>query len=263
MIRVCKQDPPARLKAGAARTEQNCADFSANSVDYLDGTRKFEFDRTIYGHETVKNALIKAQHKKCCFCEGRFIAHDYGDVEHYRPKGSVRQTRKAKALYPGYFWLAYSWDNLFFCCPLCNRTNKRDFFPLTDSAKRARSHVDNLDDEEPLILDPGGPEDPRRHIKFREDLARGVTEAGRKTIEFAGLNREALAEERLSRLNELRRLFNVTQVLDGNSMEASELLKDAQRELDAAAKPTERFSAMAADFLLAASNAKAPQGATD
>lgn len=58
MIRVCKPDAPTRLKAGTARRAEDCAAYDA-------GTRKFKFDKTIYGHKTVKNALIKAQHGKC------------------------------------------------------------------------------------------------------------------------------------------------------------------------------------------------------
>ena len=243
MIRVRKLRAPARLKSGTSLTEQNCTAYRA-------GTRKFGFDKTIYGHKTVKDALIKAQNGKCCFCEGRFKAHAYGDVEHYRPKSSVKQARNAKPLSPGYYWLAYAWDNLFWCCEICNRTNKRDFFPLIDPAKRARSHDDEVMNEEPLILNPSGQTDPRRHIKFLKEIAKGETKAGQTTIEMIGLNRSALAEERLARLNELRRLLTIVRLYEGNMKpDAVELVKDARCELDLAVQPTAVFSAMAADFL--------------
>ena len=252
MIRVCKPDAPTRLQAGIARTAQDCTDYNA-------GRREFKFDKTIYGHQTVKDTLSKAQHDKCCFCEGRFKAHAYGDVEHYRPKSSVRQARRAKALYPGYFWLAYSWNNLFWCCQICNRTHKKEFFPLIDPAKRARAHKDNLAIEKPLLLNPCGLEDPRNHIKFRGNLAWGVTKRGRTTIEIVGLNRPTLTEERLTHLKKIRVLWDITQVLNGKvEPTAAKVLKNAQNELDAAVQPTAKYSAMAADFLLAVSSAKAP-----
>ena len=151
-------------------------------------------------HTVVRETLKKAQNGKCCFCEGKFAAFAAADVEHYRPKGAVRQKEKSKAVLPGYFWLAYSWENLYWCCQVCNRSNKRDFFPLKDPAKRARSHADNLAEEEPLILDPGGLDDPSEHIGFHQELAVGLTEVGTNTIQLIGLNRAALVEERLTRL---------------------------------------------------------------
>ena len=43
-----------------------------------------------------------------------------------------------------------------------NRSNKGHFFPLRNPASRARSHADNLAEEEPLILDPWRPGRPAR-----------------------------------------------------------------------------------------------------
>ena len=53
----------------------------------------FEFDSSVYGHKTVKKALIEAQHGKCCFCEAKVVHISYGDVEHFRPKGGVSSER--------------------------------------------------------------------------------------------------------------------------------------------------------------------------
>jgi uncharacterized protein (TIGR02646 family) len=109
-------------------------------VEYDAGKRSFVFDAAIYGHNTVKNALIAAQHGKCCFCE-RKTGND-GDVEHLRPKSGWRQTAGGRLNRPGY-WLAYRWDNLFLSCSACNQRHKRDLFPLVDAAKRAKIHADN------------------------------------------------------------------------------------------------------------------------
>jgi len=242
MIRVRKPREPAKLKSGASLTEQHCTAYNA-------GTKKIEFDQTIYGHKTVKDALIKAQHGKCCFCEGRFKAHAYGDVEHYRPKGAVKQDKNAEALYPGYYWLVYSWENLYYSCTICN-SRKSSCFPLVDPTKRARSHSDSLAEENPLILDPGGSEDPRDHINFRYEIAKGVTNSGRTTIEIVDLNRNDLVEERLDHLNKLRTLLSVVRFCEGKmEPDDAKLKQDANSQLALAVQPAEVFSAMATDFL--------------
>jgi uncharacterized protein (TIGR02646 family) len=165
MIRITKpaQAPRILRERGKATTELNQASFET-------GTREFEFNSSLYGAKSVKTTLIKAQRGKCAFCESqvRHIAH--GDVEHYRPKGGVRQDAGEPLEQPGYFWLAYVWENLFFACQLCNQSFKRNLFPLADPARRARSHLDDLASEEPMLLHPGD-DDPGASIGFRAEVA--------------------------------------------------------------------------------------------
>lgn len=252
MIRVKKPNAPRRLIRGEEVTERNCREFDVNSTDYQDGSRNFSFDRDIYGHHSVRNTLKDCQRAKCCFCEGRFTAYAAGDVEHFRPKGAVRQDNASAAVKPGYFWLAYAWENLYWCCQTCNRSNKREFFPLADPAIRALSHNDDLAREEPLLIDPGGGEDPRDHITFQQDRAVGVTVLGRTTIEVVGLNRLGLLEARLTRLGEIKRLVEIVGVWAKSApAELEELASSARRELDKAVAPESVFSAMVADYLSA------------
>ena len=231
------------LEPGVALTEQD-------HMNYLKGKRHFDFDRRIYGHATVKQTLSAAQHHKCCFCEGKFDAYAPADVEHYRPKGAIRQDEQSPPVVPGYYWLAYSWDNLYYCCQVCNRNNKRDFFPLTNPDMRVLSPNGNLDEEDPLILDPGGREDPRDHIKFRYEVAVGLTDAGRQTIKFLDLNRDPLIEERLKHFRRLRAFSDLLR-LSRNSTEPEDVQSrdDAHEELASAVRPASEFSAMAVDFL--------------
>lgn len=175
---------------------------------------------------------------------------DGADVEHYRPKGAVRQEPGSPEQLPGYYWLAYSWENLYLCCQICNRSGKKDLFPLADPAARARSHHDDVAGESPLLLDPAGPEDPREHIRFRQELAIPLTEAGRKTIEILDLNREPLRDERLKCLQQLVRLQNMVRLRAGGTEPADiEERNDARAQLARAPLPETVFSAMAADFL--------------
>lgn len=257
MIRVTKPPCPDALRVGADRTRADCAAYDENAAAYSGGEIKFEFDRNVYNHEAVRTTLREAQHRKCCYCEGRSDAFAAADVEHYRPKGAVRQDKKSQKQFPGYYWLAYSWENLYLCCQVCNRSGKRDLFPLADPAARARSHRDDVADESPLLLDPDGPEDPREHIRFRQERAVGLTDTGRRTIEVLGLNRPELCDARLGRLKQLRTLQQLVRVCtdsrefaDADRRDsARDQIAGARNELARAPSPSAIFSAMAADFL--------------
>ena len=205
MIRISRpKRPPAILDTnGKGRKERGklCRAYARTPEAYRDRPKAFEFDRRVYGHRTVKDALIKAQHGKCCFCESKFLHVGYGDVEHFRPKGAVRQSRGASPGRPGYYWLAYEWPNLLVACPRCNREGKGDVFPLADASKRARSHRDDLAQEEPLLINPAE-DDPEQYLSFRQEAAYAIDGnlRGKATIEVLGLNREWLIERRRERL---------------------------------------------------------------
>ena len=204
MIKITKptKAPAILLSRGSRKRTGHCGDYLLHKAEYDAGQRTFSFDAAIYGGETVKNALIKAQHGKCCFCE-RKTGKD-GDVEHFRPKAGCRQTSKGPLLRPGYYWLAYDWDNLFLSCSACNQRHKRNFFPLADPAKRAGSHTDDVALETPLFLHPSL-QDPEQHIGFRKEIPYAINGslAGKETIKALGLDREFLNEVRRDHLNML------------------------------------------------------------
>jgi uncharacterized protein (TIGR02646 family) len=252
MIRVNKPVAPAKLLEGVALNTANCQLYTAGPGPYDNGTAKFEIERDVYGHAEVKDVLRQAQHKKCCFCEGIFEANAAADVEHYRPKKYAQQARGARKLYPGYYWLGYTWENLYYCCQVCNRSHKRNYFPLKNPAQRARNHLGNVAGESPLILDPGGPESPRDHIHFEAEVAIGDTDAGDATIDFVGLNRPSLIDARLETYNVLVVLRDVTLKFTGPlNPEQQFVVDDAQLLLDAAVGADAKFSAMAVDLLAA------------
>lgn len=178
----------------------------------LESDTKLEFARALYGHTQVKTALLAWQHDKCAFCESSIAASQPGDVEHFRPKGSIL-TPAGHSLQPGYWWLAYTWSNLFCACANCNRSFKRCHFPLADEADRARSPDDDLLAESPMLLDPAV--DPvEDHITFDRDVAKPLTDRGRVTIEILGLNRDPLRELRLDVANQLALLLAVPGAAD-------------------------------------------------
>jgi len=165
---------------------------------------------SIYAHPTVKSLLKADQRNRCCYCE-KPIEGSYNDVEHYRPKGRVREEEDHK----GYWWLGYDWNNLLFACSVCNRSNKNDQFPIHPDSNRAFEPDDNIEDEDPLILNPtdanveelfeyiyytrlvsiGGDEIERDFVKI--EAKRGTDELkAQTTITLLDLNREDLQEGR-------------------------------------------------------------------
>ena len=208
MIRIKKPAAPAILKrCGPAATKDLCDSYDR-------GDRAFDFDNRLYGAESVKKALIKAQHGKCAFCESIFTVVSFGDVEHFRPKGGHQQRSGDPVDTPGYYWLAYEWSNLYASCQICNQRHKRNLFPLENPDDRARSHHHQLDAEKCLFIDCGA-EDPGEFIGFHEECAFAIdgNPRGRVTIEALGLNRSELVEERRKQLDLIELLWRTMQLL--------------------------------------------------
>lgn len=250
MIRVRKRPelPPRLRDNGPALSSALCDQYSSAPEDYKSGERAFSFSATGYGHWSIKRVLRRDQHDKCCYCESRFVSTAAGDVEHFRPKHYSQQHIGAKKNYPGYFWLAYTWDNLFYSCEMCNRSYKRNLFPLVDETKRALDHRADLTAERPLLLCPL--EDAREHIRFCGETPVPLTKRGQATIECIGLDRPALEEDRRTRLTEIRRISDVVALLRSDKRpDAETLLFEAKAFLADAVKPHAIFSSMAFDCL--------------
>ncbi len=165
----------------------------------------------LYRDPDVKAALEKLFNNKCAYCESPGFAGFPWDVEHFRPKGSVAED-KAHA---GYYWLAYTWTNLYPSCVFCNQrrkdqptfddpllgpaAGKLDQFPLADEHNRAHTPNDPLMAEDSLLLDPCS-DQPDLHLTFdatgRVSPREGSTK-GDATIRVFGLRRKRLRDARL------------------------------------------------------------------
>ncbi len=199
MIRVQRPTkcPAVLAKKGKPKAAAHCRAHARG--------KRFEIDSSIYGHPSVKEALLEAQHGKCCFCESKVEHIAFGHVEHFWPKRGVRQAKGKPLETPGYFWLAYSWENLLVACEQCNTRFKGNLFPLRHPSRRAKSVSDDLTLEEPMFLDPAS-EDPQAHIGFREEypFAVGGSDRGELTWKALGLAREALVERRREHLTTVK-----------------------------------------------------------
>lgn len=177
---------------------------------YNKGVREFSFDSKIYGHKTVREALIKAHHDKCFLCESKTTHTGFGDVEHFRPKAAYRQSLSEPLQKPGYYWLAYEWSNLFLSCQLCNQLFKKNLFPLANPKARATSHKDKTTREKPLFIDPSI-DNPEKYISFRREVPYPINDnqRGKATIIDLGLTRRKLNEKRLERYELLKHLYDI------------------------------------------------------
>lgn len=241
MIRVRKSDVvPEKLRTdGATETAELVS-------TYASGTSEFTFKRSIYAHPSVWRQLQEDQNSKCCFCEA--ISIESMDVEHFRPKGRVTDSKE----HPGYYWLAYDWENLLGCCNTCNSRAKNNLFPLVDPTKRATNHTQPLAEEEPLFVHPVHDE-PTQHIAFDRFTAYGLTDKGRATVEANGLalNRKELLQKRKTlwaRINgELTTLYRLREAeLDGCPLpdHLKRGVKDIEDRLKQGCLSTGEFSAM-------------------
>ncbi len=248
MIKIIRPTTtPDKLKnEGEAANKKNCLDYDADPNSYMNGTSSIDIDNSIYGHSSIKRILKKAQHNKCCFCEKDQV-DEFGAVEHFRPKKGYKSTEKDKLKKPGYYWLGYNWNNLFFVCSACNSAgNKGNLFPLLDESKRAKSHHDKVSDETPLLLDPCGPEDPRDHIYFDDEFPKSKSALGANTIEICGLDRDALNEKRKKLIADI----DVRIVIIASKMGMSKTETDKAKDyLLHSTQPTSEFSSSATDYI--------------
>lgn len=164
-----------------------------------------------YDAKEVKQELFLSQHKKCAYCEKRTYFSN-SPIEHYRPKdGALRHRRgQAKSESKGhYWWLTWTWSNLFFACPRCNGTgHKGNYFPVEEGSAEAPvptrpttvalASAASTANERPLLLDPSADVflDHVRWEPAQTHLARSLwiwspkalTERGRATIEILKLD---------------------------------------------------------------------------
>ena len=144
---------------------------------------------------------------KCAWCERlRDVSREL-DVEHYRPKARVTRwdgdpdlvsdkPPREIDLGPGYWWLAFSWENYSLSCKACNQEWKRNLFPVRAPRPACVEGVETT--EQPLLLDPSKPFKISDHFGWTVDaLMEGVSPEGRATIITCGLNRRPLVAERV------------------------------------------------------------------
>ena len=191
--------PPAEwLAAAQAVSEELTA--AANEAEREVIIEKHE---KLWRDSRVRDWLLGLFHNKCWYTEAQEAVSAY-HVDHYRPKGRVTDVGRTNPE-PGYWWLAFKWENYRICGQLIN-VKKNDVFPLLCGHRATVDEPGSLMLEAPALLDPTT--DDARLISFEmdEDGCRAVPMPGadeddrarvETTIEVIGLNR-------LDRLNQKR-----------------------------------------------------------
>lgn len=180
-------------------TSINVTKFKKQIVDRVASGEKIKSkdfeDKPYWRRGKVKLRLWEHHKHKCCFCERKRDLKRESDVEHFRPKASVNAES-----HPGYWWLAYEWDNLLFSCKSCNEEYKKTYFPLLPGGIRALKEGDDLEKEKPVIINPVE-ENPEDYIgyewqhsngKFVKVVGIDSDGRGEKNRKLLGLNRSDL-----------------------------------------------------------------------
>jgi hypothetical protein len=246
MIRINKGECPCELaKANYLLSITMLSEFEAHSQEFIAGKRTFSNFSDAYKSEAVKKALIACQFNKCCFSEAKFVG-DYSDVEHFRPKGKVDSWPDGQTEYPGYYWLAYDWKNLFLCKKRINTSEKRNFFPLYCYTPRNKFHF-STHEEQPILIDVSI-EDPREHIRFRNSQPVPITERGRFNIDFFNLRHPEFVEARREKFQLMK---GIKDLVDKGLLEGKDKneYKNEIELLRSKMNPSSEFSSMAIDFL--------------
>ena len=101
-------------------------------------------------HKPWRSRLRQRQHNKCAFCESK-EQERFRTIEHIRPKAAARRRDGTTA--PGYWWLAWTWENLVFCCSGCN-SDKNNSYPLARGGRPLIPEEQPPGDERPLLVNP-------------------------------------------------------------------------------------------------------------
>ena len=214
MIKVHKNLDDVPLTLNEKKTEKR----RNNCIKDKKYHQKKEFHQR-YKQKDTKESLKKIYNQKCAFCEQQIrecvdneLEECSSTVEHYRPKSI-------------YYWLAFSWDNLLWCCHRCNQ-NKGNSFEM-DSIKIEYDEVfkDNIHSsassyhtiENPKMIHPEL-ESILNKLSFVDGIIDSSDSRVKYTIDTCGLDRDDLNEKRLviikafiteaKKRNRLKRSYN-------------------------------------------------------
>jgi hypothetical protein len=215
----------------------------------------------------IKDVFIKLQHEKCAYCEtklqGAELASKVHEVEHFRPKSSVKAWPPAgHAFQPGwalgaespegYYLLAYHPFNYAIACTRCNSTLKSNCFPVSGMRDIHAGDPSNMQGEQSLLIYPVSDidADPAQLIGFDGVTAKARHASGAKrrraltTIHFFQLNHQDLTTRRAEMLGQL--YVNLEALA---AQPAAAQRKRLQTLIERTCAPSGQFSSCMRDFV--------------
>ena len=209
---------------------------------------------SIYGSDDVRAALEELFGFKCAYCES--ILEETGwNVEHFRPKGRVAENRQ----HPGYYWLAYVWENLYPSCVSCNQRRrdkpiwrdhtagqtggKLDQFPLESEKTRVfgprkgttdgSKLIDHARAERTLLIDPCW-DTPSWYISYGPTGTIFAIDdhcCGNETIKVFNLKRRRLQRRRQLQVQTCVKYLKIVQELEASGRMEAEKMRSSYMEL--------------------------------
>ncbi len=193
MIKVKKDlgDVPDILTAKPTRGNSRLSAFDENISN-----QKNVDEKNLYKVPSIQKKLKDIYHLKCAYCEKELLDSPK-NIEHYRPKSI-------------YYWLIYSWDNLFLSCGECNSIKKNKFKVTNkqviyndetfDTIHQLGTHYDAS--EEPYIINPEKDDILEDIIFDAQANISSLNPRVKHTIEIAcKLNRKELVQKRIRIVN--------------------------------------------------------------
>ena len=160
-------------------------------------------ERAVLADESLRKALLKLFEGKCAYCESPLAT--VFDVDRFRPANDAMGLT-GRSDPDHYWWLAYSWENLYAACPACNSA-KGSRFPVRGERAAPGAGAGDLAEEKRLLLDPCADE-PEVELQFSADgTVAGATERGEISIDVFALNRRDLVRARRSAAEKLDALL--------------------------------------------------------
>jgi hypothetical protein len=231
---------------------------------------------------------------KCAYCEGKITGYP-GHTEHFRPKSRVRRIEldgdkseivnileedSEEIQHPGYFWLAYHWQNLLPSCEYCNgNEGKLDVFPvehtnigvkrltLEETEGLTSRIIQSKTDPEVFYLEPDDLDrlegrlllhpyydNPEEHITFEDTGTSKVWEdspKGKWSRKVFDLDETTKLEARRTQQRTARKLYvNLLNSLDNDDVaDLVRLREEAERFMQRYYKGPETYAAAVFDYI--------------
>jgi hypothetical protein len=198
---------------------------------------------------------------KCWYSESLNPTSDK-NVDHFRPKGRVEED----PIHEGYWWLAFTSRNFRYSSQWCNQRRvddmhgtsggKADHFPLLANGVRAMQEGDDLELEDPELLDPTDPDDWKLLTFLPNGYPTPVQPQGpnhqraTRSIEIYHLHCKPLVNGRFAAAGAIQRIVQDLERLRPtiDNLQMRRLYKNRHVELLRAIHPDTEYSAAARAF---------------